>query len=75
MTGSDRITKTPDLAYAISWFGFWSLRFFSILISLILIGQMSKSDKDLEIMIVRYQLGIAERKMKKPLRANRLPKG
>jgi putative transposase len=44
---------------------------FSALISLIQIGHMSESDKDLEIMVLRYQLGIAERKMKKPVRANR----
>ncbi len=44
---------------------------FSTLISLIQIGRMSESDKDLEIMVLRYQLGIAERKMQKPLKANR----
>ena len=36
---------------------------FSALISLIQIGQMVESDKDLEIMVLRYQLGIAERKL------------
>ena len=44
---------------------------FSTLISLIQIGRMSESEKDLEIMVLRYQLGIAERKMQKPVRANR----
>jgi hypothetical protein len=44
---------------------------FSTLISLIQIGRMAETDKDLEIMVLRYQLGIAERKMKKPVRANR----
>ncbi|MCL4872138.1 MAG: integrase core domain-containing protein [Anaerolineae bacterium] len=44
---------------------------FSTLIALIQIGRMSESDKDLEIMVLRYQLGIAERKLKKPVRANR----
>jgi hypothetical protein len=34
---------------------------FSTLISLIQIGRMAESDKDLEIMVLRYQLGIAER--------------
>ena len=43
---------------------------FSTLISLIQIGRMSESDKDLEIIVLRYQLGIAERKMQKPVRAN-----
>ena len=38
---------------------------FSTLVSLIQIGRMSDTDKDLEIMVLRYQLGIAERKMKK----------
>ena len=47
---------------------------FSTLISLIQIGRMSESDKDLEIMVLRYQLGIAERKMQKPMRANRSEK-
>ena len=45
---------------------------FSTLISLIHIGRMTDTDKDLEIMVLRYQLGIAERKMKKPTRANRV---
>jgi len=44
---------------------------FSTLISLIQIGRMAETDKDLEIMILRYQLGIAERKLQKPVRANR----
>jgi len=44
---------------------------FSTLISLIQIGRMAETDKDLEIMVLRYQLGIAERKMQKPVRANR----
>ena len=53
---------------------FWFLvaQIFSTLISLIQIGRISDSDKDLEIMILRYQLGIAERKLKKPVRANRV---
>ena len=32
---------------------------------------MTETDKDLKIMVLRYQLGIAERKMQKPVRANR----
>ena len=44
---------------------------FSTLISLIQIGRMTESDKDLEIMVLRYQPGIAERKLQKPVRANR----
>ena len=44
---------------------------FSTLISLIQICRMAETDKDLEIMVLRYQLGIAERKMQKPVRCNR----
>jgi hypothetical protein len=44
---------------------------FSTLISLIQIGRMTETDKDLEIMVLRYQLGIADRKMPKPVRVNR----
>ena len=51
------------------WFLFAQI--FSMLISLIQIGRMAETDKDLEIMVLRYQLGIAERKMQKPVRANR----
>jgi hypothetical protein len=43
----------------------------STLISLIQIGHMTETDRDLEIMILRYQLGIAERKLQKPVRASR----
>jgi len=53
---------------------FLVLQLFSTLISLIQIGRMSDSDKDLEIMILRYQLGIAERKIQKPVQANRAEK-
>jgi len=38
---------------------------------LLYIGRLSDKDKQLEIMVLRYQPGIAERKMKKPVRANR----
>jgi len=44
---------------------------FFTFISLIQIGRISDTDKDLEIMVLRYQLGIAERKMKKLIRAYR----
>ena len=43
----------------------------STLISLIQIGQMAETNKDLEIMVLRYLLGIAEHKMQKPVRTNR----
>jgi len=35
---------------------------FSTLISLIQIGRMTDTDKDSKIMVLSYQLGIAERK-------------
>jgi putative transposase len=52
---------------------FWLLvaQIFSALVSLIQIGRMAESNKDLEIMVLRYQPGIAERKMQKPVRINR----
>ena len=47
---------------------------FSTLISLIQIGRMAESNKDLELMVLRYQLGNAERKLQKPVRASRVEK-
>jgi len=41
---------------------------FSILIQLIRIGRMPDQEKDLEIMILRYQLDMAERKLQSPLK-------
>lgn len=49
---------------------FLASQIFSTLISLIQIGRMAETDKDLEIMVLRYQLGITERKLHKPVRAN-----
>jgi putative transposase len=47
---------------------------FSILIQLIRIGRMSDQEKDLEIMILRYQLDMAERKLQTPLKPTRAEK-
>jgi putative transposase len=47
---------------------------FSILIQLIRIGKMSDQEKDLEIMILRYQLDMAERKLQTPLKPTRAEK-
>jgi hypothetical protein len=44
---------------AMAWFILTQL--FSTLIQLVRIGQMSDQEKDLEIMILRYQLDLAER--------------
>jgi hypothetical protein len=41
---------------------------FSTLIHLIQIGRMSNHEKELEIMILRYQLAIVERKLQSPPR-------
>jgi putative transposase len=47
---------------------------FSILIQLIRIGRMSDQEKDLEIMILRYQLDLVERKLQTPLKPTRTEK-
>ena len=54
----------------------WSAvaQIFSILIELIHIGRMSDFDKDLEILVLRYQLGIADRKLNRTIKPNRIEK-
>ena len=47
---------------------------FSILIQLIRIGRKSDQEKDLEIMILRYQLDMTERKLQSPLKLTRVEK-
>ena len=47
---------------------------FSTLISLMSIGRLSQQDKDLEILLLRRQLAIMERKLDKPVRPNRAEK-
>ena len=47
---------------------------FSILLELFQIGRMSDMDKDLEILVLRYQLGIADRKLNQTIRPNRVEK-
>ena len=47
---------------------------FSTLIQLIWIGRMSDHEKELEIMILRYQLAIVERNLQSPLRPSRAEK-
>lgn len=44
---------------------------FSTLLDLVRIGRLSEREKDLEILLLRQQLGIAERKLHKPVRASR----
>jgi len=52
----------------------WSAvtQIFSILLELFRIGRMSDLDKDLEILVLRYQLGIADRKLNQTIRPNRI---
>jgi putative transposase len=47
------------------------MHLFSTLFDLLRIGRLSEDDKDLEILLLRQQPGIAERKLHKPLRASR----
>ena len=47
---------------------------FSILLELIHIGRLSDLDKDLEILVLRYQLGIADRKLNQTIKPNRIEK-
>ena len=47
---------------------------FSILLELFQIGHMSDMDKDLEILVLRYQLGIADRKLNQTIKPNRTEK-
>ena len=47
---------------------------FSTLIQLLLVRQMSDQQKDLEILILRYQLDICQRKLQSPLKPSRAEK-
>ena len=47
---------------------------FSTLISMVRLRRMSEEEKDLEILILRHQLAILERKQKQPIRPNRTEK-
>ena len=47
---------------------------FSVLIQLIGIGRKSDQEKDLEIIILRYQLDMAQRKLQTPLKPTRVEK-
>ena len=48
------------------------MHLFSTLLDLIRIGRLSEHEKDLEILLLRQQLGIAERKLHKPVRPSRV---
>lgn len=47
---------------------------FSALLELLRISQMSDHDKDLEILVLRYQLGIAQRKLNRTLKPSKSEK-
>jgi len=47
---------------------------FSILITIVRIGRLSKQEKDLEILVLRQQLAILQRKQEKPVKPNRAEK-
>jgi hypothetical protein len=44
---------------------------FSALLELIRISRMSDHDKDLEILVLRYQLGIADRKLNRVIKPHK----
>ena len=46
-------------------------RLFSTLISMVRLGRMSESEKDLEILILHHQLDVLERKQKRTNKPNR----
>lgn len=48
------------------------MHLFSTLLDLIRIGRLGEHEKDLEILLLPQQLGIAERKLHKPVRASRV---
>jgi hypothetical protein len=52
----------------------WSvvMQVFSTLLELIRIGRLSNSKKDLEILVLRKQLAIAEHQLNKPVRLSRV---
>ena len=53
---------------------FLVLQFFSMVLTLLRLGRTSDTDKDLEILILRQQLGILQRQQDKPIKPNRAEK-
>ena len=47
---------------------------FSVLVTIVSIGRLSEQDRDLEIIILRQQLAILQRKQDKPIKPNRVEK-
>jgi hypothetical protein len=52
----------------------WSFlaQLFSTLVELVRIGRKSGKEKDVEILVLQYQLGILERKLNQPIKPNRV---
>jgi transposase InsO family protein len=48
------------------------MHLFSTLLDWVRIGQLTEQEKDLEILLLRQQLGIAQRKLHKPVRSSRV---
>ena len=48
------------------------MHLFSTLLDWVRIGQLTEQEKDLEILLLRQQLGIAQRKLSKPVRSSRV---
>lgn len=53
---------------------FFLAQLFSILVELVPVGHKSEKEKDLEILLLQYQLGILERKLNQPIKPNRVEK-
>ena len=53
---------------------FFISQFFSMVLTLFRLGRTSETDKDLEILILRQQLGILQCKQDKPIKPNRAEK-
>ena len=47
---------------------------FGLLLELVRISRISDHDKDLEILVLRYQLGIADRKLNRTIKPERIEK-
>ncbi len=47
---------------------------FALLLELVRISRISDHDKDLEILVLRYQLGIADRKLNRTIKPERIEK-
>jgi putative transposase len=65
-----KVLTTSERQWHMIWFVVMHL--FSTLLDWVKIGRLTEQEKDLEILLLRQQLGIAERKLHKPVRASRV---